>query len=349
MPGLTPQRGGRLPLTTVPVRGGHAPCHVEMVLVWAVLAMLGSRAVLGTWVDAWPRVEEPNTGQLISGTLFMLVALLLTLSFMGSTMKRTAAVVGGLGCGLLIGTTDDFIAAYDDVFWRSVVTLMYAAFVATVIGMRCLRDRHSPTSRENLASAAAIAARGVADGLDSARRLRALRLLERAANQGGDRSAVVDLSRLISRCPEAEPTATSHAWWKKLATASLAGRIPTARWVSWAVCIVLLVRAMLAVLVAVVAPDRDRFVAISVVSDVCQVLSGISVVALVLAALVRLRRHRLVALRLGRYAALITVLTTGLFDFSAEGFAVLSDIMIGLLVLAVLIQQIRVLAPDPLA
>lgn len=332
-------------MAAAPARDGHAVYHVEMVLVWAVLAMLVSRAVLGNWVHAWPHLGDPDPGQLLCGALLMLVALLMTLSFIGSTIKTTAAVVGGLGCGLLIGAADDFIAANNDVFWRLVVTIMYAAFTATAIGMRCLHDRHAPTSRQDLARAAAIAVRGVADGLDSARRVRALRLLERAANQGGDSAAVVDLSRLISRCPEAAPATTPFAWLRKLVAVALAWEVPRARWVSWMACLVLLAQAVIASTAVVVS---SRLVAISLASAVWQIFTGMSVVALSVAALLRLRRHRLQALRLGRYAALITVLTTALFDFSAEGFVVFGDIAIDLLVLAVLIQQLRMLAPDPL-
>lgn len=347
MPETTPYRGEPRPsAASVPAREGRAVYHVEMVLVWAVLAMLVSKAMLGTWVDTSPHVDGSGAGELLSGALFMLAALLLTLSFIGSTIKTTAAVIGGVGCGLLIGTTDDFIAAHDDVFSRSIVTIMYAAFIATAIGLRYLHDRHSPTSRENLASAAAIAMRGVADGLDSARRVRALRLLERAANQGGDSAAVLDLSRLISRCPEAPPVTTPCVWLRKLFTAPLAWQLPRARWLSWVVCLVLLAQAVIAMWIAVVLPGR--FVTVNPVSAVCQVLSAISVVALVVAALFRLRRHRPMALRLARYAALITVLTTDLFDFPAQEFVVFSDVTVGLLVLAVLVQQIRALAPDPI-
>jgi low affinity Fe/Cu permease len=188
--------------------------------------------------------------------------------------------------------------------------------------------------------------RGMSDGLDPARRVRALHLLERAANQGGDRAAVVDLSRLISRCPEAAPARTPCAWLRKLVTASLAGQLPRARWLSWVACLVLLSQALFALSITVLVPGR--FVTVNPVSSVCQVLSALSVIALAVVALVRLRRHRPMALRLARYGALITVLTTDLFDFPAEELVVFSDIAVGLFMLAVLIQQIRGLAPDPL-
>ena len=83
----------------------------------------------------------------------MLVALVLLLAFVGRSMQRAVALLGGAGFGLCIDEVGKLVTSSNDYFFQPAVTLIYAVFVAIFLRFRTIERGRRFTSRELVANA----------------------------------------------------------------------------------------------------------------------------------------------------------------------------------------------------
>ena len=95
-------------------------------------------------------------------------------------------MLGGIGFGLFLDEVGKFVTKDNDYFYGPAAEIMYILVVVILVGARIVRDIRPLSANECLASAAAIAAEGVARGLADHRREVGLRLVETARAGGAD-------------------------------------------------------------------------------------------------------------------------------------------------------------------
>jgi len=314
------------------VRDRQAWQHLEAFVICAVVTVLITRSFLSA--TGYPKIGSGglHIAHMLWGGLLLLIAQLLTLSYLGPVTKPLAAVLGGVGFGLFIDEVGKFVTADNNYFYRPAVAIMYVVFVLIVLAGRMLHDRRSRGPAEQLANAAAIAAEGVAAGLSKSRRAVANRLLVLAAKGGADEGLTSALSTVVAQCPDHRSGPPVFQTLRH----RLAALLPQSWILVWLINILLIGQASTAVVDALLAlPDRPTDA--QLFAGIGQLTSGIVAGLLAVSALVaQWSRDRAVVLQLSRYSALVTVLFTQVFDLARQEFAGLVGVAVGLFALAVI-------------
>jgi len=314
------------------VRDRQAWQHLEAFVICAVVTVLITRSFLSA--TGYPKIGSGglHIAHMLWGGLLLLIAQLLTLSYLGPVTKPLAAVLGGVGFGLFIDEVGKFVTADNNYFYRPAVAIMYVVFVLIVLAGRMLHDRRSRGPAEQLANAAAIAAEGVAAGLSKSRRAVANRLLVLAAKGGADEGLTSALSTVVAQCPDHRSGPPVFQTLRH----RLAALLPQSWILVWLINILLIGQASTAVVDALLAlPDQPTDA--QLFAGIGQLTSGIVAGLLAVSALVaQWSRDRAVVLQLSRYSALVTVLFTQVFDLARQEFAGLVGVAVGLFALAVI-------------
>src|SRR5215467_702384 len=106
------------PASRWPARDADLGPLSEIFFVSGVVALLLTRFYLA--LTGFPQLGGAglHIAHLLWGGLLMLVALVLLLAFVGRSMQRTAALLGGVGFGLLIDEVGKFLTSSNDYFFQ---------------------------------------------------------------------------------------------------------------------------------------------------------------------------------------------------------------------------------------
>ena len=164
----------RVPLVRRPIwtRRSEAGLHLEFFLVAAVSAVLGIRAFLH--LTGYPTVGGGglHIAHLLWGGVFMLIAMVLMLTFLDRPVHRAAAVIGGLGFGVFIDEVGKFLTTDNDYFFRPAIALIYVVFVGLFLVVRVVLGGPTLSPREALANAIHLSEEGVDGSISPGVRVR---------------------------------------------------------------------------------------------------------------------------------------------------------------------------------
>src|SRR6476646_6174294 len=101
----------------------------DTVLVCAVATVLVIRLQL--WITNYPQLGggRLHIAHLLWGGLLMLIAIGLLLSYLGPKVRRTAAVLGGIGFGFFVDELGKFITKDNNYFFKPAAAVIYVVFV----------------------------------------------------------------------------------------------------------------------------------------------------------------------------------------------------------------------------
>ena len=161
-----------------PARYHLAGDLLEQFFVAAVVAVLGIRIYLQA--TGFPQVGggELHIAHLLWGGLLMLIAVVLSLTFLGRHTQSWAAILGGLGFGTFIDELGKFITADYDYFYRPAWVIIYIIFIVMFFTFTALARRQHPVGRAALATALDMIQNAVLFGLRKNDREVILRLLD---------------------------------------------------------------------------------------------------------------------------------------------------------------------------
>ena len=161
-----------------PARYHLAGDLLEQFFVAAVVAVLGIRIYLQA--TGFPQVGggQLHIAHLLWGGLLMLVAVVLSLTFLGRHIQSWAAILGGLGFGTFIDELGKFITADNDYFYRPAWVIIYIIFILMFFTFTALTRRQHPVGRPALATALDMIQNAVLFGLRKNDRDVILRLLD---------------------------------------------------------------------------------------------------------------------------------------------------------------------------
>src|SRR5215207_2986149 len=174
----------------------------DAFLISAVTMVIVIRLQL--WLTNYPQLGggRLHIAHLLWGGLFMLVAILMLLSFLGRRWRKPAAIIGGVGFGFFIDELGKFITEDNDYFFQPTAALVYIIFIVLYLATRAMQSRRGFSEREYLANAFDLFADSASHDLDARDKARALDLLDRA----GDGPLVRPLRELVT-ATDAIPTA----------------------------------------------------------------------------------------------------------------------------------------------
>ncbi|HLL49680.1 MAG TPA: hypothetical protein VK356_03340, partial [Thermomicrobiales bacterium] len=112
-----------------PARTVLEPMLLERFFVSAIVAVLLIRAWLG--LTGYPQIggDGLHIAHMLFGGIGMLIALLMSLAFLGQRSRHLAAIVGGAGFGAFIDELGKFITSDNNYFYQPAIALIYVVFV----------------------------------------------------------------------------------------------------------------------------------------------------------------------------------------------------------------------------
>jgi hypothetical protein len=329
--------------TTVVIRNIAGSDAVEWFLFLAIATILITRLYLK--LTGYPQI---GSGQLhiahaLWGGVLMILALIISWLFLGSTPRLVSIILGGIGFGLFLDEVGKFVTKTNDYFYGPSAEIMYVVVVIVLLIARIVRDLKKPTVPEALANAAAIATDGVGHGLPARLRSQAHAHLDVAAGRGGDERVIGHIRGLIDASKDTPDVLTRL----RIASGTLLPRFLLERWVVTVVGWILVVASVVLLVAWTLARVHDpatfgvidRYFELSHSGPATRILvtAGAATLVLALPATIAWTRGStaLWPLRWLHLAAMVFTFSNALVDFALEGFSALINLGLGLLVLAV--------------
>ncbi len=139
---------------------------------------------------------------MLYGGLFMLIAVVLSLSFLGERVRRWSALLGGAGFGIFIDELGKFITKDNNYFYRPTIGLIYAIFIILFLAFNFLSRTERLSADEYELNALNQVGEAVSRNLSRTDKRRIAELLAKA---DGDSPITRELKQLLKRL-ETVPT-----------------------------------------------------------------------------------------------------------------------------------------------
>jgi hypothetical protein len=335
----------------VVTRSATGPGAAEAFVLIAIATILITRAYLQ--LTGYPQIGggSLHIAHALYGGALMMLALLVGWLLLGLGARCVAVVMGGIGFGLFLDEVGKFVTKDNDYFYGPSAEIMYILVVIILVGARIVRDFRPLGAHECLASAAGIAADGVARGLAQRRRETGLALVERAVALGGDSADAQHIRAILLGADQAPDKLYRLQQW---APRLVPNFFRSPRWVpvvGWLIVAGafggLFFGALGIALGGYFYEDSHVTLKLdgrSPASIILLVSAGLTFAIALPAMIARRRTDSGWPLRWLRNAALIFTFLNALVDFATEGFAALINLSIGLFTLAILSYQIDIAA-----
>jgi crotonobetainyl-CoA:carnitine CoA-transferase CaiB-like acyl-CoA transferase len=140
-------------LRDVFVRNRRSSALLERFLVASVTTILVIRFFLAT--TGYPQLggRGLHIAHMLWGGLLMLIALILSLAFLGRRVQTLAALLGGIGFGAFIDELGKFITSDNNYFFQPTIALIYVIFIVLLLSFRILERSPYVSEQERLANA----------------------------------------------------------------------------------------------------------------------------------------------------------------------------------------------------
>lgn len=193
-------------------RNVRARDQLEIFLLSAVTSLLAVRFYLH--VTGYPQLGAGglHIAHMLWGGLLMLVALSLSLAFLGARVQRLVAVVGGIGFGVFIDELGKFITQDNDYFYHPAIGIIYAIFIVLYLTFNFLSRRQALTSREYQLNALAQLEEAIVHDMDPLEKERVHELLAKADPADPVTQSLQKVLHSIRIIPVPPPSRSSRAW-----------------------------------------------------------------------------------------------------------------------------------------
>lgn len=315
----------------------RAPALLEYFLISGVVAVLLIRG----WLEltGYPQIggHGLHVAHMLFGGAGMLMALLVSLTFLGPWPRSFAAIVGGAGFGTFIDELGKFITSDNDYFYRPTVALIYVIFVLLFLLAERLATELNPTPDERLAQALDVTTGAVLEHYPTSERDLALELLAKCdpANP-----LVPALQRALERIAAEPPAKENLATRISQRLGSWYATIAAQRWFLKLVLliagVVILFSLRELAVTLLIDPDHNGIQAYVNSTGGYLVVANLIAGALFLTGLMRLRGSVLTAFEWFRRAVLVSLLIAQPLAFYEEQWTALLGLVLNLLVLSAL-------------
>lgn len=163
-----------------PARDADFGSLLETFFVTAAATVLVIRTQL--WATNYPQLGGGglHIAHLLYGGIFMVIAIGMLLVYLNRSIRRPAAIVGGVGFGFFIDELGKFITSDNDYFFKPAAALIYLVFLGSYLLIRRLQRRRGLTEIERISNALDLVAEAARHDLDVHEKQRALALLAEA-------------------------------------------------------------------------------------------------------------------------------------------------------------------------
>lgn len=320
-----------------PVRNVDAAALLELFLVYGVAAILGIRIYLE--LTGFPQVggDGLHIAHMLWGGMLLLISVVLLVAFLGKSVVRLGAILGGLGFGIFIDELGKFITSDNNYFFRPTFALIYIIFVVLFLVFRMIDRRKTLTQQEALVNALDIVKELVRHDLDSKERQQALMLLTQSDQRD---PIVVALQQTLEHATPApnklpDPAVRLARWGHAVYL-----RIIRQHWFAGALVALFALLAVSDVLSLITTIISDPHFTPGEPSlsftDWGDMISSGTFAGLVAAGISQLRRSRVAAYQWFRRAMLVSIFFSQVFLFYSEQLVAMVGLVVNLLLLGAL-------------
>jgi hypothetical protein len=318
----------------------------EIFFVNAVASVLGIRFFLA--LTGYPSFSPGNLhiAHVLLGGLLMMVALIISLSYINKSAYYLASAIGGLGFGAFIDELGKFITGDNDYFYRPTAALIYITFVLLYLAIEAIVRRPLFSEQEKLINAMELAKEVVLEDLDHRERRRALDLLKECSPSSPVTRALRELLYATESVPVPKAdiyTATKYRirrYYRKLVQKN---------WFVKAVISFFILQSLFALgldfllLYAKLHWGVDLHTIFPTLSffDLAGLVSATLAATFVIFAITKMRSNRLEAYTLFKNAVLVQIFLVQVFLFYEAQFLALLGLAGNICVLLVLYYMIR--------
>jgi len=162
------------------IRNLGAGIYLENFLIAAIASVLVVRLFLKA--TGYPQIGGAglHIAHVLFGGFFMLISIIVLLSFLSKSSAGLAAIVGGIGFGLFVDEIGKFVTSDTNYFFTPAAALIYVTFILIFLAIRTIQAGSDYTSQEYLMNALQEMREAVLqDSLDEEQRDRLLAYLEK--------------------------------------------------------------------------------------------------------------------------------------------------------------------------
>lgn len=270
-----------------------------------------------------------HIAHLLWGGFFMLVSLLLLLSFLGRGIMNISSILGGVGFGAFIDELGKFVTSDNNYFFQPTVAILYVIFILIYIISKALSNTAKVTQKEYLANTLEMVAEAVMNDLDNEEKKRALLYLQKSDQHD---PLVKSLRSFFDQVQALPQTQTSIVNRIKHILSSLYGRLITNKLLTAGLVIVLIVESLyniFSVLAVFIVRPVLSFAEIGELAS-----STLSTIFIITGAII-LQRSKGKGFRTLKIAILISILVTQFFTFYEEQFRALIGLALNIVLLTI--------------
>jgi multisubunit Na+/H+ antiporter MnhE subunit len=182
----------------------------ENFLVSAVAAIFIIRFVL--FLTGYPQLGRAglHIAHMLWGGFFMLVAIILLLSFLTRAAVTIASIVGGAGFGIFIDELGKFITSDNNYFFRPTAALIYVIFILLYLLFRAIPTYQRVSEREYVINAIEIMKEIVMKDLDIEEEKQALAYLAKSDQSDPLVKTLIGVLHKIEAIPPPKPSTLTH-------------------------------------------------------------------------------------------------------------------------------------------
>ncbi len=323
------------------IRNVHLGQLLENFLIAAVSSILIIRFFLA--VTGYPQIsnETFHIAHMLWGGFLLMIALVLTLSFLGNRVLRIASIVGGIGFGVFIDELGKFITSDNDYFFEPTVAIIYFVFLALAFTFHYL-ERHRPlTEKEYVMNAFQLFEEVISNDMDREEKRKFMQYIKHAKHYPFAEELEA-LSKKIEISPSRKPNFFQRTYYSIIDFFDTIIEKPLFRKfvIGFFVFQVLVMFSNVFLIAAFRIENIPLF--IPVISDELTmliygelfsiILSGVFVIFGIL--FFRFSRER--AYEMFKYSVIVSILITQFFVFYREQFQALIGLTINIIVLLVI-------------
>jgi len=271
-----------------------------------------------------------HVAHLLWGGLFMLIALVLLLSFVGRGMISLASIIGGIGFGTFIDELGKFITSDNNYFFQPTIALLYLIFISIYLFSKAIAKRGNISEKEYLVNSLAMVSEAVLNDLDIDEKKRALSYLRKCDQKDPLVISLIVFIKDIDSIPVGKQSffirirhAISEVYMRG-ANLILVTRI---------VVVVLLIQAALDIYSGLIVVIFRPSVSIT---EIGVLISSTLAAVMVIVGMIIFPSSKLHAFKLFKIAILLSLLVTQFFTFYQEQFRALIGLGINIILLTII-------------
>ena len=155
---------------------------LENFLVAAISSILFIRFFLA--ITSYPQIGSGmfHIAHMLWGGFLLMIALVLTLSFLGNKVLRIASIIGGIGFGVFIDELGKFITSDNDYFFEPTIAILYFVFLALVFIFHYIEKHRPLTEKEYVMNAFEMFEEVVSNDMDREEKRKLMQYIKHAKN-----------------------------------------------------------------------------------------------------------------------------------------------------------------------